>query len=382
MNRRMKNVEYSGIRKFFNEVKKYDDAISLTVGQPDFKLPKSIEEGTIRAIKEGKTTYTINPGIPELRERISGYLESEYNIKFSRDEIILTVGGSEALFIAFSTIFNEGDNVLIPTPGYPAYENILKFVGANIVYYSINKDGAIDFDGIEESLKIMDIKGIVLCFPSNPTGISITKNDKEKLYDILVKYNDCKIISDEVYSYVNYEKFETICEYEDILDRTILVSGFSKMFSMTGLRLGFICAKSPYVDELNKVHLYATSAAPSIVQYGTLYGFDEALKDVKFMKEEFKNRRNFVYKRLLDMGFKVSKPMGAFYIFPSLEGISDKKSYDFCVDLLKKEKVACVPGIAFGEAGEGNIRISYCNSIEELEKGLLRIEKYINENKI
>lgn len=382
MNRRMKNVEYSGIRKFFNEVKKYNDAISLTVGQPDFKLPKSIEEGIIRAVKEGKTGYTVNQGIPELRERISQYLETEHSIKFSKDEIILTVGGSEALFVTFGTIFNEGDNVLIPSPGYPAYENTLKFVGAKPVYYSINKENGIDFDGIEESLKTMDIKGIVLCFPNNPTGISITKDDKEKLYDILVKYHDCKIISDEMYSAISYEEFETICEYEDILDRTILVSGFSKMFSMTGLRLGFICAKSPYIEELNKVHLYATSSAASIVQYGTLYGFDEALKDVIFMRDEFKKRRDFVYKRLLEIGFKVRKPMGAFYIFPSLEGIVNKKSYDFCVDLLKNGKVACVPGSAFGEMGEGNIRISYCNSIEELEKGLLRIENYIKTNRV
>ena len=149
------------------------------------------------------------------------------------------------------------------------------------------------------------------------------------------------------------------------------------MFSMTGLRLGFICAKSPYIEELNKIHLYATSSSPSIVQYGTLYGFDEALKDVVFMKNEFKKRRDFVYKRLVEMGFKVKNPMGAFYIFPSLEGITNKSSYDFCVDLLKDGKVACVPGSAFGDMGEGYIRISYCNSIEELEKGLSRIENYI-----
>ena len=377
MNKRMKNVEYSGIRKFFNEVKKYSDAVSLTVGQPDFKLPQSIQEGIIRAIKEGKTAYTINQGIPELRERISKYLEDEHSIKFSKDEIILTVGGSEALFVTFNTIFNEGDCVLTPSPGYPAYENTLKFIGAKPIYYGINKNEGIDYGGIEQSLENDNIKGIILCFPNNPTGIALSKDDKEKLYSILLKYPDCKIISDEMYSVITYDRFETICEYEHILNRTILVSGFSKMFSMTGLRLGFICAKSPYIEELNKIHLYATSSAPSIVQYGTLYGFDEALKDVVFMKNEFKKRRDFVYKRLVEMGFKVKNPMGAFYIFPSLEGITNKSSYDFCVDLLKDGKVACVPGSAFGDMGEGYIRISYCNSIEELEKGLSRIENYI-----
>ena len=379
MNKRMKNVEYSGIRKFFNEVKKYDDCVSLTVGQPDFNLPESIKQGIIRAVYENKNFYTVNQGILELREKISDYLNKEFSIKFSSDEIILTVGGSEALFVTFGTLFNEGEKVLIPGPGYPAYENVLKFVGVNPLDYGIN-DG-IDFDFIEKSLKNDDISAIVLCFPSNPTGISLTKQDKERLYEILLKYPKCKIISDEMYSSISYDKFETICEYEDLLDRVILVSGFSKTFSMTGLRLGFICAKAPYINELNKLHLYATSASPSIVQYGTFYGFDEALKDTVYMKNEFEKRRDFVYKRIVDMGFKVKKPMGAFYIFPSLEGISTQKSYDFCVDLLKNGRVACVPGSAFGKMGEGYIRISYCNSIEELAKGLDRIEKYIKNKR-
>ncbi len=378
MNRHMKNVQYSGIRKFFNEVRNYPDAVSLTVGQPDFKLPKSLKKGILRALDEGKTYYTMNQGIPELRERISKYLDDEYSIKFSKDEMILTVGGSEALFVTFNTIFNEGDNVLTPSPGYPAYENTLKFVGANPVFYSVNKDGKIDFDRIESEFKSKDIKGIVMCFPNNPTGIALTEDDKKKFYSILSKYPDCKIISDEMYSTIIYDKFETICEYEDLLDRIILVSGFSKMFSMTGLRLGFICAKSPYIEELNKVHLYATSSAVSIVQYGTLYGFDEALRDVEIMREEFRLRRDFIYDRLIKMGFRVEKPMGAFYIFPSLDGITNEKSYDFCVDLLKNAGVACVPGSAFGEMGEGYMRLSYCNSIDELERGLVRIENYIN----
>lgn len=377
MNNRMKNVQYSGIRKFFNEVKNYPGAVSLTVGQPDFKLPKPIEEGVVRAIREGKTAYTMNQGIPELRDRICRYLDEEYSIKFSQDEMILTVGGSEALFVTFNTVFNEGDNVLTPSPGYPAYENTLRFVGANPIFYSVNKDGKIDFEFIHKSLEDGNIKGIILCFPNNPTGIALTKEDKEQFHSILSKHKECKIISDEMYSTIVYDKFETICEYEDLLDRTILVSGFSKMFSMTGLRLGFICAKSPYIEELNKVHLYATSSAASIVQYGTFYGFDEALSDVIYMRDEFRKRRDFIYSRLVNMGFEVHKPMGAFYIFPSLKGITNKSSYDFCVDLLKNASVACVPGSAFGDMGEGYMRLSYCNSIDELDKGLLRIENYI-----
>ena len=379
MNKRMVNVQYSGIRKFYNEVRKYKDAVSLTVGQPDFKLPKSIENGVIKAINEGKTSYTVNAGIIELREKISKYLKNEYKINFSPEEIILTAGGSEAIFVTFNTMFNSEDNVLIPGPGYPAYENTLNFVGVNPIYYNINKDDGIDFDFIEHNLKENNIKGIVLCFPNNPTGVSLSKKDKETLYSILKQYPECTIISDEIYSSISYDKFETICEYEDLLNRVILVSGFSKMFSMTGLRLGFICAKEPFINELNKIHLYATSSAPSIVQYGTLYGFDEALNDVEYMKNEFLKRRDFVYEKLINMGFKVKKPTGAFYIFPSLTGITNKKSFDFCVDLLKESKIACVPGSAFGEMGEGFFRISYCNSINELEEGLLRIKNHIQK---
>lgn len=379
MNKRMKNVEYSGIRKFFNEVKKYDGAVSFTVGQPDFELPKPIEEGVIRAINEKKTAYTINQGLEELRERISRYIREENNIRFSKDEIIITVGGSEALFVTFNTLFNEGDMVLTPNPGYPAYENTLKFVGAKPIFYTFNEDLTVNMESIEKALDENPIKGIILCFPNNPTGSGLSKEEKEKLYSILVKHNECKIISDEMYSAISYEKFETICEYEDLLDRIILVSGFSKMFSMTGLRLGFICSRSPYIEELNKTHLYATSSAPSIVQYGTLYGFDSSLKDVEFMKNEFKSRRDYVYNRLKNMGFNVEKPKGAFYIFPSLKGITSKKSFDFCVDLLKEAGVACVPGSAFGEKGEGYMRISYCNSLKELEKGLNRLEEYIKK---
>ena len=380
MNKRISNVYYSGIRKFFDEVKKYKDAVSLTVGQPDFELPKPIKEGIVRALNEGKTAYTVNQGIEELRERISSYIKQEYSINFSKDEMVLTVGGSEALFVTFNTIFDEGDEVLCPGPGYPAYENILNFVGAKPIFYGVYKDEGIDFDFIERSLSTRKIKGIILCFPNNPTGVALSIEDKERFYNILRNYSECRIISDEIYSAISYEKFETICEYQDILDRVVLVSGFSKMFSMTGLRLGFICAKNPLISGLNKIHLYATSSASSIVQYGTLYGFEESLKDVEFMRCEFKKRRDFVYKRLVDMGFKVKNPMGAFYIFPSLEGITNKNSYDFCVDLLKNGKIACVPGSAFGEMGDGYIRISYCNSIEELDKGLMRLEDFVKKN--
>lgn len=381
MNRKMKDVKYSGIRKFFNEVKKHEDVISLTLGQPDFNIPKSIENGIVKALKEGKTFYTINHGIPELREKISEFLHKEHNIKFSKDEIILTVGGSEALFVTFNALFNEGEHVLIPNPGYPAYENILKFVGVKPLFYDISAQNGIDFEGIENYFKNYDIKGIVLCFPNNPTGLCLTKEDKERFHKILVEFKDCKIISDEIYSSISYEKFETVCTYDDLIDRIILVSGFSKMFSMTGLRLGYICAKGEYINEIIKLHLYAASCTTSIVQYGTLYGFDEAVKESKLMVEEFRKRRDFICDYLKSIGFNISVPKGAFYLFASLKGITNMNSYDFAVDLMKNGGVACIPGSCFGDKGEGYIRISYCNSIDELKKGLKRIKNYL-ENKI
>lgn len=377
LNIKMQDLKYSGIRKFFNEVKKHENVISLTLGQPDFNIPKSIENGIVQALKEGKTVYTINNGIPELREKISNYLNSEYNINFSKDEIIITVGGSESLFVTFNTLFNEGEYVLTPNPGYPAYENTLKFIGAKPLFYEISSKNGIDFEGIENYFKNYKVKGIVLCFPNNPTGLCLSSEDKERLHKILLKFPECKIISDEMYSSITYDKFETICTYDDLIDRVILVSGFSKTFSMTGLRLGYICAKGEYINQIIKLHLYAVSCATSIVQYGTLYGFDDAVKESKLMVEEFRKRRDFICNSLTSMGFNISVPKGAFYLFASLEGITNMNSYDFAVDLMKKGKVACVPGSCFGDKGEGHIRISYCNSIDELSKGMERINNYL-----
>lgn len=381
MNRRMKDVKYSGIRKFFNEVKNYKDVISFTLGQPDFNVPTSIQNGIIKALNEGKTVYTLNQGVPELREKISGFLSREYKIDFSKDEIILTVGGSEAIFIAFSALFNEGDYVLIPNPGYPAYENILRFIGVKPVFYGVSPECGINFDDIKNNFETKKISGIVLCFPNNPTGISMSEQDKKQMHDILIEFPQCKIISDEIYSGISYEKFETICTYEDLIDRTILVSGFSKIFSMTGLRLGFMCAKQYYFDEIIKLHSYATSCSTSIVQYGTLYGFDEAFEQSKLMVREFEKRRNLIYDSLIKIGFDVVLPKGAFYVFPSLKSITNMDSYSFAIDLIKNGGVACVPGISFGDRGEGYLRISYCNSIEEIKIGVERIRNYLDMSK-
>ncbi|MBU5590614.1 aminotransferase class I/II-fold pyridoxal phosphate-dependent enzyme [Clostridium sp. MSJ-4] len=376
MNKNVKDVEISGIRKFFNKVSKVDGAISLTLGQPDFPVPDPLKEAIIKALNEDKTQYTPNSGIYPLRNKISEYLAT-MNINYDAEEVCITVGGSEGLFSVLMAVLNKGDKVLIPNPSYPAYEGIANILGATVVNYSLKGDFSIDIEDLEKKLKD-DVKAIVLSFPSNPTGAVLSKEDMQDLHNLLKK-SSVTIITDEIYSSVIFnEEYYSIAQYEDVLDRVILVSGFSKMFSMTGLRVGYVCAKEKYMKEFLKVHQYNVSSAPSIVQWGLYEGFDEGLKSVSVMKNEFKIRRDYVYNRLQNMGLLCTLPQGAFYIFPSIKkfGLS---SEEFCTKLLEEVKVACVPGSAFGSLGEGHIRISYCYHMDTLEKSLNILEEWLKQ---
>lgn len=376
MNENIKNVQISGIRKFYNEVQKVENSISLTLGQPDFELPQSIKEGLIKAIDENKTTYTSNAGIIELREEISKYLKTK-KISYSSDEICITVGGSEALFNIFTTLINKGDKVLIPTPSYPAYESIVSMLGGQVVNYSLNNDFKISVDDIENKIKTMDIKYLVLSLPSNPTGAILSKKEKEQLVDV-IKRNDIIVITDEIYEALCYEEYYSIAQCNDIKQKIIYVGGFSKMFSMTGLRVGYYACCNVLMSEIIKVHQYNVSCAPSICQWAVYNGLKNGLNDVKYMKNIFNKRKEFVVKKLQDMNLDVIVPKGAFYVFPSIKQFN-MSSEEFALRLLKEEKVACVPGSAFGKAGEGYLRISYCYSNKELEEGLKRIEKFIKK---
>ncbi|WP_125152763.1 pyridoxal phosphate-dependent aminotransferase [Clostridium rectalis] len=371
----VKNIEVSGIRKFFNKVNKYQDAISLTLGQPDFKLPKEIKEGLIHAINNDKTGYTSNIGINELREEISVYLKT-INIDYNKDEICLTVGGSEALFDVFTTVLNPFDKVLIPTPAYPAYESCTKLLGAIPINYTLNAEFLLDIDKIEMLIKKEKPKVLVISFPTNPTGAVMIKEDRDKLYEI-IKRNNILVITDEIYSSLCFDKdYYSISQFKDIKEKVILIGGFSKMFSMTGLRIGYLCAEDKYMKHIIKVHQYNTSCAPSIVQWGALYGLKYCMEDVEYMKKQFIKRRNYAYERLTNLGFQVNFPKGAFYIFPSINKYN-MSSERFCNRLLEEGKVAVVPGSAFGRAGEGYIRISYAYSYEELKEAFNRIEKWL-----
>ena len=376
MNVNMKNVKISGIRKFYNEVQKVDGAISLTLGQPDFELPKAIKDGLIKAINENKTTYTSNLGIDELRNEISKYLNTK-DISYNANEICITVGGSEALFNIFTALINKNDKVLIPTPAYPAYESIVAILGGEVVNYSLDEQFNINIDDIENKIKDMNIKYLVLSLPSNPTGAVLSKEEKEKLVRV-IKDNDVIVITDEIYEALCYEEYYSVAQCKEIKEKIIYVGGFSKMFSMTGLRVGYYACSEYLMNEIIKVHQYNVSCAPSICQWAVYDGFKYGLNDVEYMKRIFSKRKDFVVNRLKEIGLDVVIPKGAFYVFPSIKKYN-MSSEKFALRLLHEEKVACVPGTAFGNGGEGYLRLSYCYSDEELNESLNRLEKFIKK---
>lgn len=376
MNLNLKNVQISGIRKFYNEVKKIDGAISLTLGQPDFPVPKGVKEALINAVNEDKTVYTENAGILPLRKEISQYLVKR-GIDYSADEICITVGGSEAIFTILTALINEGDNVLIPTPAYPAYENIVNILGGNVVSYGLNDDFSINIENLKALIKENQIKVLVLSLPSNPLGTILTKEEKDELIKIIAN-NNIFVVTDEIYESLIYEEYYSVAEEKEILDKVIYISGFSKMFSMTGLRVGYFAAQKQLMDEIMKVHQYNVSCATSICQWAALEGLRNGLDDVENMRNVLRERKDYVISELRNMGLEVNEPKGAFYVFPSIKKFN-MSSEEFCLKLLNEEKIACVPGSSFGIGGEGYIRISYCYSMEELKKALLGLKKFINK---
>ena len=376
MNLNLKNVQISVIRKFYNEVKKIDGAISLTLGQPDFPVPKVVKEALINAVNEDKTVYTENAGILPLRKEISQYLMKR-GIDYSADEICITVGGSEAIFTILTALINEGDNVLIPTPAYPAYENIVNILGGNVVSYGLNDDFSINIENLKALIKENQIKVLVLSLPSNPLGTILTKEEKDELIKIIAN-NNIFVVTDEIYESLIYEEYYSVAEEKEILDKVIYISGFSKMFSMTGLRVGYFAAQKQLMDEIMKVHQYNVSCATSICQWAALEGLRNGLDDVENMRNVLRERKDYVISELRNMGLEVNEPKGAFYVFPSIKKFN-MSSEEFCLKLLNEEKIACVPGSSFGIGGEGYIRISYCYSMEELKKALLGLKKFINK---
>lgn len=377
INDRVKSIEISGIRKFFNLAAKYDDVVSLTIGQPDFPTPGHIKNAGKEAIDKDRTVYTPNAGLLELRKAACSYIRTKYSLEYNPDnEIIITNGASEAIDITLRTILEEGSEVILPAPVYPGYEPVIRLMGAIPVHIDTRSAGfKVNAESIRE--KITDkTRCLILPYPSNPTGCSIDSKTLSEIGELL-KDKKIFVLSDEIYSDLIYEgDHNSIASIPYMKDKTIVINGLSKSHSMTGWRIGFTLAPEYITRQMLKVHQYNSTCASSISQYAALEALTEGLDDAVPMKNEYRIRRDYVFSRLISMGFEVIKPNGAFYIFPGIKKFN-MRSFDFAEALLEIKRVAVVPGDAFSVYGEGYIRISYAYSMEVLKKGLDRLEEFI-----
>lgn len=371
----VKDVQISGIRKFYNMVADIEGTISLTIGQPDFPTPMHIKEAAKQAIDNDYTVYTHNAGYLELREAASNYVKDKYKLNYDpANEVIVTSGASEGIDIAFRTILIPGNEVILPGPVYPGYEPIIKMCGATPVYADTTKNGFRLTSDILEKYMTEHTRCIVLPYPSNPTGVTLTA---EELLDIaeLVRGKDIFILADEIYSELVFDQ-EHVSIATFLKEQTIVLNGLSKSHSMTGWRIGLLFAPAAISQHLLKVHQYNVTCAASISQRAALAALTAGRNDAIPMKTEYARRREYVYSRLQAMKLEIVKPNGAFYFFIKLpEGYAS--SLDFCLKLVQQEKVAVVPGDAFSPLGEGYFRISYAYSMETLEKALDRIEAFL-----
>jgi aminotransferase len=368
----------SGIRKFFDLLETMDNVVGLTVGQPDFVTPWHIREAAIESLETGKTYYTSNAGTLELRQEISRYLSRRFDLSYDPlHEVVVTVGGSEAIDITMRTLLAPGDEVIIPTPCFVCYEPLARMAGAvPVIVETRNED---KFKLTPEALEaaITDkTKMLVLAYPNNPTGAIMDENDLEKIAQIL-RDRQIIVLSDEIYAELTYgRKHVSIASLPGMRERTVIASGFSKAYAMTGWRLGYICAPAPLAEQLLKIHQYAIMCAPTTSQLAAIDALRNGDPDVAEMTEEYDRRRRYILSGLRGMGIDVFEPEGAFYIFPEI-GKFGLSSEEFCSRLLNEQRVAIVPGTAFGGVGEGFARISYAYSTKHITQALERMEAFI-----
>ena len=374
------NIQPSGIRKFFDIVSEMKDAISLGVGEPDFDTPWHIREEGIYSLEKGRTIYTSNSGLVELRKEICNYLHRRFHIDYNYDhEVMVTVGGSEAIDIALRAMLDPGDEVLVPQPSYVSYVPCVTLAdGVPVIIELQEKD---DFkltkqqllDTITEKTKVL-----ILPFPNNPTGSIMTYDDLKEIVDVIIE-KDLYVISDEIYSELTYgSEHVSIASFPGMKERTIVINGFSKSYAMTGWRLGYAVGPERILKQMLKIHQFAIMCAPTTSQYAAIEALKNGDSDVSIMRESYNERRRYLLKALRDMGFECFEPFGAFYVFPSIKKFG-MTSDEFANRLLKEEKLAVVPGTAFGDSGEGFLRISYAYSIEELKTALDRLEHFIQQ---
>lgn len=385
VSKKAKNVKPSGIRKFFDIVSEQKDVISLGVGEPDFITPWEIRDAGIQTLKKGYTQYTSNKGLPALRSEISTYLKENFNVDFSADDTIITVGASEAIDIALRAIVDDGDEILVPDPSYVSYKPCIELSGGKAI--SVPCSSVNGFKLTRESLEsvITDkTKAIIFPYPNNPTGGVMEKEFIEQIIPVILEH-DLLVISDEIYAELTYgQKHCSIASFDEMKDRVVLINGFSKAFAMTGWRVGFVCAPKPILDAMLKIHQYSIICAPIFSQYAALAGLKQGridgYKSVELMREEYDKRRKFMINAFNDMGLTCFEPKGSFYVFPSVESTS-LTGEQFATELLKSQKVAVVPGQAFGEFGKYYVRCSYAYSMKNLAEAVSRIAKFVEQIK-
>ena len=372
-------IKPSGIRKFFDLVQEMPDAISLGVGEPDFDTPWHIREEGIFSLEKGRTFYTSNAGLMELRKAIAGYLERKLKLHYDPvHEILVTVGGSEGIDLALRAMLNAGDEVILPEPCYVSYLPCIELADGVPVTTELKDENEFKLTPEELRAAITDkTKILILPFPNNPTGAIMTKEELEPIADI-VKEHDLFVISDEIYSELTYQgEHCSIASFPGMQERTIVINGFSKAFAMTGWRLGYTAGPQLILEQMTKIHQFAIMAAPTTSQYAAVEAMNNGDDDVDLMRKSYNQRRRFVLQKFKDMGLSCFEPEGAFYTFPCIKEFG-MSSDEFASRFLKEEKVAVVPGTAFGDCGEGFLRISYAYSIEELKEALGRLERFVN----
>ena len=381
LNKTITSIKPSGIRKFFDIVAEMPEAISLGVGEPDFDTPWKVRDEAIYSLERGRTFYTSNSGLKELRIEIADFLKRHYDLHYDPlTEMLMTVGGSEGIDVALRAMLDPGDEVLIPQPSYVSYEPCTILAGGVPVAINLKEENEFRLKPEELEAAITDkTKILIMPFPNNPTGAVMEKADLEPIVE-LVKKHDLFVLTDEIYGELTYtgEGHVSIASFPGMKERTIYINGFSKSHAMTGWRLGYVCAPAEIVQQMTKIHQFAIMCAPTTSQYAAVTAIRDCDEDVANMREEYNDRRRYLVNRFKKMGIKCFEPYGAFYIFPSIAEFG-MSSEEFCTRLLKEKEVAVVPGTAFGESGEGNVRISYAYSLENLKKAMDRIEEFIKE---
>lgn len=373
-------IKPSGIRKFFDIVSEMKDAISLGVGEPDFDTPWHIRDEGIYSLEKGRTFYTSNAGLKELKIEICNYLKRKQGITYDHNhEVLVTVGGSEAIDMAMRAMLNPGEEVLIPQPSYVSYEPCAILADGKPVIIDLKAENEFRLTAKELRDAITDkTKLLVLPFPNNPTGAIMERKDLEEIAEVIIE-NDIYVLSDEIYSELTYKgEHVSIASLPGMQERTILINGFSKAYAMTGWRLGYACGPQEIIAQMTKIHQFAIMCAPTVSQYAAVEALKNGDEDVKEMRAAYNQRRRFLMNAFQEMGLECFEPYGAFYVFPCIKEFG-MTSEEFATRFLEEEKVAVVPGTAFGDSGEGFLRISYAYSLENLKIAIGRLEKFVNK---